>query len=207
MPTGGSDLHPRSDEVGVPSTRVLALGLAAAAILAGACGIGIRRDLSEIRPGRVTYDDLCGLQGYFDALETPRGAGKGPRLVLSVGAEARRGISGGRDLWSFQSRLAIRHLRRVLKKNWSNLPESVWSARRMRIQVEWVNRAGIQRVVTGKDAELTVRGETYALPPHPCLSDLLYGAALYRERRETLGLPPPMPDLLRMTMPDGGAAP
>lgn len=180
--------------------RVL-LGIA---VVLAACGIGIRRDLSAIRPGRITYDDLCGLQPYFDALESPRGAGKGPRLVLSVGAEARAGVSGGRDLWSFQTRLAIRHLRRVLKKNWSGLPEEIWRARRVRLQVEWVNRAGIQRVVTGKDAELMVGGSTYALPPHPCLSDLLYGAAVYRERRETLGLPPPTPDLLRLAAPDGG---
>jgi hypothetical protein len=173
-------------------------------VTASACGIAIRRDLSEIRPGRVTYDDLCGLQAYFDALESPRGAGKGPRLVLSVGAEAARGVSGGRDMWSFESRLAVRYLRRVLRKNWSALPETVWRARRIRIEVEWVNRAGIQRVVTGNDAELIVRGESYALPPHPCLSDLLYGAALYRERRETLGLPPPIPDLLRVTAPNGG---
>lgn len=98
----------------------------------------------------------------------------------------------------------MRELKRVLRKNWRRLPPSIARARRLRIEVEWVNRAGIQRVVTGKDAELTVAGESYSLPPHPCLSDLLYGGAVYRQRRETLGLPPPTPDLLRMTAPDGG---
>jgi hypothetical protein len=180
------------------------VGIIVLCALAAACGIGIRRDLSGMRPGRITYDDLCGLQPYFDALEQPRNAGKGPKLLLSIGAEGRSGVSGGRDLWSFQTKLAVKHLKRVLKRNWSSLPEELWRARRVRIQVEWVNRAGIQRVVTGKDAELIIRGESYALPPHPCLSDLLYGAALYRERRETLGLPSPITDMERLMAPDGG---
>lgn len=184
--------------------RVVAITFCVTVLAVAACGISIRRDLSAIPPGRIGYNDMCGLQGYFDSLETPRGAGKGPRLVLSVGAEAGRGISGGRDVWSISSRLAVRQLRKLLRKNWSGLPQPLWRARRIRLQVEWVNRAGIQRIVTGKDVELTVAGETYALPPHPCLSDFLYGAAIYRERRETLGLPPPQSDLLRLTAPDAG---
>jgi hypothetical protein len=183
----------------------LAALLSVVVVTAAACGISIRRDLSAIAPGRIGYNDLCDLQRYFDEMETPRAAGKGPRLVLSVGAESSPGVSGGRDMWSFQSRFSVRQLKKLLRRNWSGLPQEIWRARRVRIEVEWVNRAGIQRVVTGKPARLIVGGSDYALPPHPCLSDLLYGAALYRARRETLGLPPPMPDLMRLTSPDAGS--
>src|SRR5262249_12733619 len=33
-----------------------------------ACGIGIKRDLSAIPQGQVGFDDMCGLQDYFDGL-------------------------------------------------------------------------------------------------------------------------------------------
>jgi len=179
----------------------------ALALVLACGGIGIRRDLSAVPIGRVGYRDLCGLQRYFDRLETHRA--EAPRLVLSVGAEERRATaSGGRDQWAFESRLARRTLRRVLQANWTNLPPGLGRARRVRLDVEWVDRAGIRRVVTGKPAELVVAGESHDLPYHPCLSELLYGAALYRQRRETLGLPGPAGDPWGLgASPDGGAAP
>ena len=38
-------------------------------VLPVACGIAIRRDLSALPAGQVGFDDMCGLQGYFDALQ------------------------------------------------------------------------------------------------------------------------------------------
>ena len=173
-----------------------------ATFVAAACGIGIRRDLSSVPVGRVGYNDLCGLQDYFDTLEaTPR---KGPKLILSVGAEGHGPTIGGRDEWSFQTRYAVRRLRAVLRRNWDNLPPELLRAHRIGIEVEWVDRAGIRRVVTGKDASISAAGDRWSLPPHPCLSELLYGAAIYRERRATLGMPPIVSDLQRATEADGG---
>ena len=182
-------------------SRWIAVGLALVGLVA-ACGIGIRRDLGHVPTGRVGYDDLCGLQEYFDTLEAK--PTKGPKLILSVGAEGSGPTTGGRDVWSFQSRLSIRRLRAVLRRNWSRLPDALLAARRVRIEVEWVDRAGIKRVVTGKDASVSAARSSWSLPPHPCLSELLYGAAIYRERRATLGLPPIVSDLERATRPDAG---
>jgi len=170
--------------------------------LVAACGIGIRRDLGHVPTGRVGYDDLCGLQDYFDILEAK--PTKGPKLVLSVGAEGRGSTTGGRDIWSFRTRLSVKRLRAVLRRNWASLPDELMHARRVRIEVEWVDRAGIKRVVTGKDATISAGASSWSLPPHPCLSELLYGAAIYRERRVTLGLPPIVSDLERATQPDAG---
>jgi len=49
--------------------RLLVTVCLAATALGGACGIGIRRDLATIPPGQVGFDDMCGLQDYFDTIE------------------------------------------------------------------------------------------------------------------------------------------
>ena len=50
-----------------------ARGIAAGvALLLVGCGIGIQRDLSTMKPPEVVYDDVCGLQEYFDALKSPQ---------------------------------------------------------------------------------------------------------------------------------------
>ncbi|MBI2893357.1 MAG: hypothetical protein HYY06_07375 [Deltaproteobacteria bacterium] len=183
-----------------PFTRAPLVAVSLAA-LAAACGIGVRRDLSAVRIGRIGYDDMCELQAHFDAIDSQQRGAKGPRLVLSSAAGRGR-ATGGRDLWAFESPFAVARLKRVLRRNWKRLPAEVRRARRLAIEVEWVDRAGIQRVVTGKNAELRAGGESWALPYHPCLSELLYGAPLYRQRRVTLGLPEP-PLRLRSDTPHG----
>jgi hypothetical protein len=60
-------------------------------------------------------------------------------------------------------------------------------------------------VVTDEEAEMTVGGETSTLPYHVCLSELLYGEPLYRQRRVMWGLP--LPGVAAKTPgPDSGAA-
>jgi hypothetical protein len=153
------------------------------------CGIGIRRDLSAVPASRITMDDRCHLQAYFDRLQD--GRTRGPRIVLSVGTGAESGASSGRDLWAFDTAFTRRTLRKVLRRNWRNLPPEVANARHLGLEVTWVERAGIRRVVSSREPVLLVGREHDSLPNHPCLSELLYGAPLYRERREMLGLPPP----------------
>jgi hypothetical protein len=60
--------------------------------------------------------------------------------------------------------------------------------------------------VTNEDAELTVGREQLSLPYHVCLSELLFGEPLYRQRRVSLGLGPlPSPPTIVTAQWDGGA--
>ncbi len=158
------------------------LGLTAAAGALG-CGIGIRRDLSSLPPGRVGYDDLCGVQGYFDQLAVRPELG--PKLEVGLEtAEDRSGRAlGGRAVWRFDKRFARSALLRVLRRNYERLPAAVLRARVLELEVVWADLVGTRRVVRGEAAELRVRGHRWSLPYHPCLSELLYGEPLYSERR------------------------
>ena len=79
----------------------------------------------------------------------------------------------------------------MLQENWRRLPDPVATANKIEIEVKWSEKAGTKRVITDQDAELDVGGEDCALPYHVCLSELLYGEPLYRQRRVMWGLPLP----------------
>lgn len=154
--------------------------------LAAACGIGLRRDLSTIPPGQVGFDDMCGLQDYFDTIEAKLAAA--PMLVSGVDTESQTSArQGGRNRFSFETEFQLKQLHHTLDENWKNLPESVAKAERIEIEVHWSAKAGVQRVVTESDAELIVGRESFALPYQVCLSELLFGAPLYRQRRLLAG--------------------
>lgn len=167
-----------------------------------ACGIGIQRDLSRIPPGQVGFDDMCGLQSYFDTLEAK--AARPPVQVSAVELEndAKRPVHGGKALLAFSGDFQLGHLRRVLKENWKGLPETVATAKKIELEVYWSEKAGVRRVVTERDAEMIINRQSYPLPYHVCLSELIYGEPLYRQRREMLGLPLPAPPA---ATPDAGA--
>jgi hypothetical protein len=175
--------------------------------LAGvACSIGVSRDLSAVPPGQVGFDDLCGLQEYFDKLEMK--ASPPPRVVSSIDLEGNSGgkqVRGGRERFAFEGEFQLTNLRRVLEQNWKRLPEPIAKASLIEVEVKWSEKAGTKRVLTSESAELAVGQETWELPYHPCLSELLYGEALYRQRRTTLGLPPLMP--AGVLPADGGVPP
>jgi hypothetical protein len=194
---------------------VVAAVLGAAAV---ACGIGIRRDLSKIPAGQVGFDDMCGLQDYFDTLEV--NAAAPPTLVSSVDLEfnAAKTIRGGKAQYGFETEFQLKHLRRVLGENWKRLPEELDTAKKVELEVYWSEKAGVKRVVTDADAELLINREAFPLPYHVCLSELLYGEPLYRQRRIMWGLPLPrrpprsllgdggIPDALR-AIPEAPVAP
>jgi hypothetical protein len=191
-------------------SRVRPLGLlfVGAIIASAACGIAIRRDLSTVRPGQVGYDDMCGLQEYFDALEIK--TSPPPRLVSGMDVEGTHGgrqVQGGTERFAFENDFLLRHLRRVLDENWRRLPEAVASAPKIEVEVKWSERAGAKRVVTEEDAELILGDQTVSLPYHPCLSELLYGEPLYRQRRTMWQLPLPGVPAARPAVTDGGAGP
>jgi hypothetical protein len=183
------------------SRKRLFLMVGAGLILAGVgCGIAVQRDLSAIPPGQVGFDDMCGLQEYFDALEIKSTAP--PRIVSALDMEGQSGTKvthGGLERLAFDSDFLLKHLRRVLNENWRRLPEPIASATDIEIEVRWSEKAGAKRVVTDQPSELIVGNQSWSLPYQPCLSELLYGAPLYRQRREMWGLPLPGQHL------DGGA--
>jgi len=164
------------------------------------CGIAIRRDLSTVPPGQVGFDDMCGLQEYFDALEIK--SSPPPRVVNALDLEGESGgkpVRGGKETFAFDSEFLLHHLRRVLHENWRRLPDKLDTADRIDVEVKWSEKAGAKRVVTDAPAEVTIGAETFDLPYHPCLSELLYGEPLYKQRRLMWNLPLPG------ALPDGGA--
>jgi hypothetical protein len=186
--------------------RPVGLLFVGALIASAACGIAIRRDLSAVRPGQVGYDDMCGLQEYFDALEIK--TSPPPRLVSGTDLEGThhgRKVQGGTERFAFENDFLLRHLRRVLDENWRRLPDAVATAPKIEVEVKWSERAGAKRVVTEEDAELIIGDRTFSLPYHPCLADLLYGEPLYRQRRTMWQLPLPGVPAARPPVTDGGA--
>jgi hypothetical protein len=180
----------------------LALALSCAPTVVG-------RDLSKIPAGQVGFDDLCGLQGYFDALAVD--SATPPRLVSAADVEGHTdfgAVRGGLARFAFETDFQLTTMRRILNDNWRRLPPGVATARRIEVEVHWSERAGLRRVVTDSDAELIVDGVSSSLPYQICLSELLFGDPLYRQRRDVLGLAP-RPTAHPLTVPadrDGGAA-
>jgi hypothetical protein len=170
-----------------------------ALVAAVGCGIGIGRDLRDVPTQQVIYDDDCKVQDYFDDLA--RGDVHPPAIVASKEVEHATGAqpTGGITTFAFEEDPQLKVLHRVLEENWKKLPPKLMAAKRVELQVKWAERAGVRRVVTTEDAEIRYDDTSSYLPYHVCLSEFLFGAPLYRTRRELLGLPPiPIPV-------DGGA--
>jgi hypothetical protein len=183
------------------STGMLVVGLV---VLSVACSIAIRRDLSAVPAGQVGFDDMCGLQEYFDALEI--GTSRPPRVVSALdleGTSAGKPVRGGKERFAFDNDFQLKHLRRVLNENWRRLPDQVGGANKIEIEVKWSEKAGSKRVITDQDAEMGIGSETFNLPYHVCLSELLYGEPLYRQRRVMWNLP--LPGVAKATT-DGGTS-
>lgn len=157
-----------------------------------ACSIAIRRDLSTVQPGQVGFDDMCGLQEYFDALEI--GTSGPPRVVNALDLEGTtegKKVRGGKERFAFENEFQLTHLRRILNENWRRLPDQVATANKIEIEVKWSEKAGTKRVITDQDAEMGIGAASFDLPYHICLSELLYGEPLYRQRRTMWNLPLP----------------
>jgi hypothetical protein len=185
--------------------RVFAIGMPL--LVVASCSIGVSRDLSAIPPGQVGFDDMCGVQEYFDALEIK--SSPPPRVVSALdleGASGGKAIHGGRERFAFENELQLKTLRRVLNDNWRRLPDPVATAERIELEVKWSEKLGAKRVITDEPAELSIGQETWSLPYHVCLSELLYGEPLYRQRRIIWGLPLPGIPGAKPAAPDGGAA-
>lgn len=169
------------------------IALLATCFPAVTCGPALKRDLSTLPAGQVGFDDLCGLQSYFDTLEMKKATA--PKVVSSAQIENET-TRGGRSRFAFETDFQLATVRRVLNENWRRLPEGVDAAKRIDLEVQWSDKGGLRRVVTTDDAALYVGegSESTTLPYHVCLSELLFGAPIYRQRRDVLGLAPlPLP--------------
>ena len=183
--------------------RLLA-GVTGAAVLVAAalvgCAVGVRRDLAKASPSEVILDDQCHLQDYFDDLA--RGREKPPALVRSdeIQTSDSEKTLGGRSAYLFGENTSLPALRRLLLENWKPLPAAVMAASQVEVEVRWCEKVGTRWVVSDENVELRAAGKTFALAPHPCLTSLLFGQALFERRRELVGLPP------LAAPPDAGAA-
>jgi hypothetical protein len=183
----------------------LLLGVAGCFLMV-TCGPALKRDLTKVPVGQVGFDDLCGMQDYFDAIELKKA--EPPKLISSAQIEGDK-VRGGRSRFAFETDFQLAAARRVLDENWRRLPEGVSTAKRIDLEVQWSGRGSLQRVVTNEDARVILNDkEEFSLPYHVCLSELLFGAPLYHQRREALGLAPlplPRPMTLKENT-DGGTA-
>jgi hypothetical protein len=184
------------------------------------CGIVVKRDLSAIPTGQVGFDDMCGLQDYFDSLEA--GVAKEPAVTNSLdleGGDGQKTVRGGKVRLAYEGNFLLKHVRRVLEENYRRLPESLPTANKVEIEVRWAEKAGVKRVVTDQDAQIFIDGKDEYLPYHVCLSELIFGAPLYKQRQVLWGLPNPSATKAAPVAPagsgpgvtgatsDGGAAP
>lgn len=192
----------------MPTVARIAMGLGCLALTT--CAAGIKRDLSTVPVGQVGFDDLCGLQHYFDAI-----AAKGemaPEVIdaADIEGQSRSGLRrGGRARFAFETDFQLAAVRRVLDQNWKDLPSRLGVAHHIEINVSWSERAGVRRVANNSAPELVVDGVAASLPYHVCLSELLFGEPLYRQRREMLD-PAPQPTAPPLALeperhPDAGA--
>ncbi|MEP6653442.1 MAG: hypothetical protein ABJA82_08800 [Myxococcales bacterium] len=173
-------------------SRRYLLGCVTLLMVAAQCAPAIKRDYSNIPAGRVGFDDMCGLQTYFDRLAMKIGT---PPAVLSSNEIQGKGMRSGRSRFTFESDAQLQAVRQVLTENWRRLPDDVMTATPIQLEVRWSERSGVRRVVTNENAELTVGNSRTSLPYHVCLSELLFGEPLYRQRRLLLGLAPlPVPE-------------
>jgi hypothetical protein len=173
--------------------------LVGAAVLAGCAVIKVGRDLSMVPVQQVVYDDMCGLQQYFD--EIAGGTIKPPRVVRTTEFEKTEGkrAGGGKTTFAFETHDQIATLRRVLQQNWKKVPPELLAADRVEIEVHWAERASVRRAVTDDVASISDGKESWDMKYQVCLSELLFGAPLYATRRDMLGLPP------IASLPDAGA--
>jgi hypothetical protein len=172
-------------KAGAPALLAVAVFLAGA----GCAGVAVKRDLSSVKPTEVVFDDLCGLQEYFDALKDPSLAPPVETFARDLQVDERSRPLGGRKRFRFENEFQLHYLRKVLDGNWSSVPMEIAKASKIELEVSWSEKAGVARVVTDEEALLAIGPQTWALPYHVCLSDLLFGESLYDSRRAMLQLP------------------
>src|SRR5579871_6346711 len=113
--TGGSILGPSMHLT--KRTRRVFLAAVVSSFVTVACGIAVKRDLSAIPVGQVGYDDMCGLQDYFDSIEA--GIAQDPVIASSIdleGGDGQKTVRGGKLRIVFEGDFLEKNARRVLEE-------------------------------------------------------------------------------------------
>lgn len=175
----------------VMARRSLPLGLA---LLTLSCGPGIKHnDLLSIEQRRITYDDMCHLQDYFDQ----RTSGHLPsfRVVNEMSTEtsrveadehgAMRPLVLGEGTYVIAARSDRVRFRQLLREEYRRVPDMAMTGPEARVQVKvtWWQAGGIRRVRNEGEIEVSVDGREFNFPPHPCVGEFLFGSEAYAMRR------------------------
>jgi hypothetical protein len=138
-------------------TRRRALPLAGLSLLlAAGCGLSVKRDLSLVKPAEVVFDDMCGLQEYFDALKDTSQTAPTEVFARDITRDETSKPLGGRKRFKFDNEFQLKALRKVLSDNWNKIPDEVDRASIVELEVSWADKAGVARVVTTEEALLAV---------------------------------------------------
>lgn len=182
-----------------PRTPPLAPPLLGLCLLAGAalsCGPVPRRDLLAIPQRQVTYDDLCGLQSFFDAREHARIPA--PRVLSEQATETEqvepdengrmRRAELGEGVYLITHRTDRERLERLLREEYRRLDPVRLSApeQQVRVTLRWWRSGTLRRVRPDEDIVIESEGRRVELPAHPCVGELVLGAEGYRVRRRVL---------------------
>ena len=168
-----------------------AIGLGCLILPMGCGSLMVKRDMSATKPGTVVYDDLCGLQDYFDGMKDSTIATPREVFAQDLLSDENGQAVGGSARFRYDTDFQLHHVRKLLTSNWANVPEAVGNAPAVELEVRWSKRAGVKRVITEEAAALIVANKRWELPYQACLSDFVFGEDLYNTRRVVLQLPPP----------------
>jgi hypothetical protein len=179
--------------VGLPTIAAIATLTAIAS-----CGPASRRDLSRVPQRQISFDDRCGLQGYFDQRNASRAqpfrtleetqATSVMSLPDESGEVQTRQVVTGEGLYLLTDRPARRRLQQLLSEEFTNVPDLGLSRPEARVQVraQWWVSGSIRRLLPDQPLEVTGPVGTLTLPFNPCVGELLFGAEVYAMRRRFL---------------------
>jgi hypothetical protein len=178
------------------AVSVLDLAATAAIALPLACSPAPRRNLATIPQRQITFDDMCGLQDYFDQ----RNAAHAPPFRVideqSTTAEGTQPDEHGRmqhiqvgdGTYVITDRDARRRLRRLLRDEYVRLPRLHFGGQEgeVHVRVEWWSSGQMRRLRPDRRIEVATEREVVTLPFDPCVGEFLFGAPVYALRRHVL---------------------
>ncbi len=95
----------------------LVVGFTMAGALSAGCGIGVKRNFNSVPTQAVIFDDMCGLQEYFDVVGSNKASGPAVVSASEFQKEDASRAAGGKTTFAFESEFQLKHLRRLLNEN------------------------------------------------------------------------------------------
>lgn len=170
--------------------------VAALCALALGCGPTIRRRLPTSDQRRITYEDLCHLQGWYD--QRARSNAPPLRVVDEQSTETAdrapdeggrlRRVAFGEGTYLVASLDERTRFDRLLRDEYDDLPRLnlAGADTRVRVHVAFWQTGSIRRIRPDVGVSLEVDGVSHDLPSHPCVGEFLFGAQAYEMRRNVL---------------------